>query len=141
MDFPSYHMSFAETASRKSKDETKVGAALIGPFGEVRLTGFNGPPKGVRESPERRERPTKYLYTSHAEENLISFAARVGIPTDGCSVFVTHHPCSRCARQLIQAGIKHVVFGPGKTSMPREEFEAAAVMFAEAGVSVIDGDL
>lgn len=137
MNFPDYHMAFAETAKIKSKDETQVGAALIGPYGEVRLTGFNGPPKGVKESDERRQRPTKYLYTAHAEENLISFAARVGIPTEGCSVFVTHHPCARCARQLINAGIRHVVFGPGKTSMPPEEFEAAAVMFNEARVTVI----
>lgn len=132
-----YFMGFAEHAATKSKDSTKVGAVLVGPDGEVRLTGFNGPPRGVVESDERRARPAKYLYTSHAEENLIGFAAKVGIRTEGCSVYATIHPCSRCARMLIQAGIKAVYHGPAKTvGMPPEEFTAAEEMFREAGVTV-----
>jgi dCMP deaminase len=131
-----YHMGFAVLAAVKSKDSTKVGAALIGPVQEVRLTGYNGPPIGVLDLAERRERPAKYLYASHAEANVIAFAARKGICTEGCSIYVTHHPCSGCAKLIIQAGIKTVVFGPGKTSMPDEEFNAAAVMFREAGVEV-----
>ena len=41
-----------------------------------------------------------------------------------------------CARTLIQAGIARVICGPGTTSMPEEEFAAAAAMFREAGVKV-----
>lgn len=136
MDWLTYHMGFAQHAALKSKDSTQVGAALVGPEGEVRLTGYNGPPKGVQDIEARRERPMKYLYASHAEANLIAFAAREGIRTQGCKVFVTHYPCSACARALIQAGVKAVVFGPGQTSMPQEEFLAAACMFHEAGVAV-----
>ncbi|MFY7925532.1 MAG: deoxycytidylate deaminase [Aquidulcibacter sp.] len=132
--WPSYYMQMAELAATKSKDPTKVGAVLVGEDGEIRLTAYNGPPKGVADDPERFERPAKYLFASHAESNLVAFAAREGIRTKGCSVYVTHHPCSACARSLIQAGIRCVVVGPGTTSMPNEEFEAAAVMFAEAGV-------
>jgi dCMP deaminase len=130
----SYFMGFAEHAATASKDSTKVGAALIGPKGEVRLTGYNGPPIGVEDKPERFERPTKYLYASHAEQNLVAFAAREGIRTAGCDVYVTHRPCAGCAKSLIQAGIRAVFFGPGKTSMPTEEFIAAATMFREAGI-------
>lgn len=137
MDWPTYWMGFAQHAACKSKDSTQVGAALIGPEGEVRLTGFNGPPKGVLDLPDRRERPRKYLFASHAEANLVAFAAREGIRTAGCTVYVTHHPCSACARTLIQAGIGKVVVGTGTTSMPDEEFEAAATMFREAGVKVV----
>jgi dCMP deaminase len=129
-----YFMSLAELIATKSKDSTQVGAILIGPDNEVRLTAYNGPPKGVIDRPERRERPAKYLFAAHAEANLISFAARVGIPTKGCTVFVTHAPCSSCAKTLIQAGIKTIVTGDGTTSMPPEEFRAAEVMFREAGV-------
>ena len=136
MNWLDYWMGFAQHAAAKSKDSTQVGAALIGPEGEVRLTGYNGPPKGVEDTEARRERPVKYLFTSHAEENLIAFAAREGIRTKDCSVFTTHFPCSRCARTLIQAGIKAVHYGPGQTSMPDEEFAAARVMFHEAGVQV-----
>lgn len=131
-----YYMGFAHHAATKSKDETKVGAVLVGPNGEIRLTGFNGPPRGVRDLPERFERPEKYRWISHAEQNLVAFAARVGIRTEGCRIYVTHHPCSACARTLIQAGIAKVIVGPGTTSMPDEEFTAAATMFEEAGVVV-----
>lgn len=134
MKWAEYHMGFALHAAQKSKDSTKVGAVLIGPGDEIRLTAFNGPPRGVKDTPARRERPTKYLFASHAEANLVAFAAREGIITKGCAVYVTHMCCSSCARTLIQAGIRKVIFGPGTTSMPKEEFDAAAVMFAEAGV-------
>jgi dCMP deaminase len=131
-----YLMGFARHAASRSRDSTQVGAALVGPEGEVRLTGYNGPPRGVNDSPDRFERPRKYLFASHAEQNIIAFAAREGIMTRGCTLFVTHHPCSSCARSIIQAGIARVVTGDGQTSMPAEEFAAAAAMFAEAGVTV-----
>lgn len=136
MTWEEYFMGFALHAAKKSKDPTQVGAALIGPEGEVRLTGFNGPPRGVLDTPERLDRPIKYLFASHAEANLVAFAAREGISTQDCSVFVTHHPCASCARTLIQAGVRSVVFGPGRTAMPIEEFEAAAKMFSEAQIMV-----
>ena len=137
MNWTDYFMGFAEHAAKKSKDSTQVGAVLVGRDKEVRLTAYNGPPHGVIDAEERRERPTKYLFASHAEANLVAFAAREGIRTKGCKVYVTHHPCSACARTLIQAGVVSVAFGPGKTSMPAEEFTAAEVMFREAGVGLV----
>lgn len=129
------HMDVASfVAMQRSKDTTKVGAVLVSFDGAELLTAFNGPPKGVADTSERFERPAKYFFASHAESNLVSFAAREGIRTAGCTVYVTHHPCAGCARTLIQAGIRRVVYGPGSTSMPMSEFEAAAVMFREAGV-------
>ena len=136
MDWNDYYMGFAEHAAKKSKDSTKVGAVLVGPGGEVRLTAYNGPPRGVVDRVERFERPAKYLYASHAEANLVAFAAREGIQTKGCTVYVTHTPCASCARTLIQAGVEAVVHGPGTTSMPTEEFEAARDMFEEAYVEL-----
>jgi len=134
MNWHEYYYGFAVHAAKKSKDSTQVGAILVGPDGEVRLTGYNGPPKGITDSSDRRERPAKYLFASHAEANLIAFAAREGIRTNGCRVFVTHMCCAACARTLIQAGIAQVIFGPGQTSMPVAEFEAARAMFHEADV-------
>lgn len=133
--WPAYLMGFAQHAATKSKDSTQVGAVLTSER-RVLLTAYNGPPAGVGDNPDRRERPRKYLFASHAEANLVAFAARSGIQTEGCTVYVTHYPCAACARSLIQAGIECVVTGDGKTNMPDEEFEAASVMFAEAGVTV-----
>lgn len=137
MNWNDYLMHMAHATSVKSKDSTKVGAVLVGPENEILLTGFNGPPIGVVDLPERREvRPEKYLWVSHAEQNLIAFAARRGVATNGMTVFVTHHPCANCAKSLIQAGIARVVIGQGTTSMPDDEFRVAGKMFAEAGVAV-----
>lgn len=133
-----YFMGFAEHAATASKDSTKVGAVLVGPAGEIRLTAYNGPPAGVADTPDRFERPRKYLFASHAETNLIAFAAREGIRTKGCTVYSTHQPCAACSRTLIQAGILRVFyltskFGPG-SAMP-EEMEAAQTMFRETGIT------
>jgi dCMP deaminase len=127
----------ASHAATKSKDPTKVGAALVNPRKSVILTAYNGPPRGVRDTPDRLVRPRKYLFAAHAEANLISEAARNGICTDDCTVVCTHHPCASCARTLIQAGIVNIIVGPGTTSMPAVEFAAAAEMFFEAGVRII----
>jgi dCMP deaminase len=137
MNWDEYLYGFAEHARKKSKDSTQVGAALVGPARELLLTGFNGPPRGVADTPDRFERPRKYLFASHAEANIIATAAKRGISTDGCSLYVTHHPCSSCARSIIQSGIRAVYVGMGTTSMPAEEFEAAATMFKEVGVNVV----
>lgn len=130
-----YLMGFAHHAAKMSKDlSTKVGCAVIGPNNEVRATGYNGLPRRVKDLPERLERPAKYLWTSHAEENAVAHAARIGVSLEGCVMFVTHHPCSRCARSIIQSGIKEVVIAHGVTNMPDEEFTVAAQMFYEADV-------
>lgn len=126
----------AVLASRKSKDSTKVGAVLVSPDGATLLSAYNGPPKGVADRPERFERPAKYLFASHAEANLIAFAAREGIRTKNCTVYVTHMCCAGCARTLIQAGISEVRYGPGTTSMPQDEFDAAKAMLNEARVTL-----
>ncbi|RWB40495.1 MAG: dCMP deaminase family protein [Mesorhizobium sp.] len=139
MDWRSYYYGFARHAALKSKDSTQVGAVLVGPEGEIRLTGYNGPPRGVEDKPSRQQRPTKYLFASHAEANMIAFAAREGIRTKDCTVYVTHSPCAACARTLIQAGIKEVVIGTGAFASAAtwsEENHAAADMFMEAGVQV-----
>lgn len=130
-----YYMGAAAHAATKSKDSTKVGAALIGPDDEVCLTAYNGPPKGVEDRPERFERPAKYLYASHAEANLIAFAARRGIQTDGCAVVVTHMPCAACTRTLIQAGIKRIHYGNGTFQNMDEQLPATEAMCREAGVA------
>lgn len=132
-----YLMGFATHAATKSKDPTQVGAVLVGADGRsVLATAFNGPPAGVADVPERFDRPAKYLYASHAEQNIVAHAAAHGIRTSGCAIYVTHACCADCAKSLIQAGIKRVVYGDGKTSMPAAMFEAARVMLTEAGVTL-----
>jgi dCMP deaminase len=74
----------------------------------------------------------------HAEENAIMHAARIGLSLKGAIAYVTWPPCSRCARSLIQAGVKEVVY-PEKVEIPErwvDDFDIATGMMKEAGVHV-----
>ena len=133
MSWPAFFTGLACYVATKSKDPTtQVGAVAVGADHEILETGSNGLPRGVQDLGLRMQRPTKYLWTSHAEENLVATAARPRLK--GSTVYVTHLCCCRCARMLINAGVTRVVAGGGVTSMPAEEFEVARQMFREAGV-------
>lgn len=123
-----------EVATWSKDPSTKVGCVMVSEDGVIVATGYNGLPRGVQDHPERMERPTKYLWTVHAEAAAVANAARSGARLNGATAFVTHMSCAGCARLMLNAGIACVVVGPGKTSMPADEFEAAAAMFEEAGV-------
>lgn len=128
-------LSLAQAVAQWSKDPTtKVGAVAVAHSKQILETGFNGLPRGVHDLPERMERPAKYIWTAHAEENLVAHAARKVL--EGSTVYVTHLCCNACARMLINAGVAKVVVGSGQTSMPLEQFEAALAMFEEAGVEL-----
>lgn len=118
-----------------SKDTTKVGAVAVSNARAVLETGYNGLPRGVEDRPERMERPAKYLWTGHAEENLVAHAARARL--EGATVYVTHLCCCGCARMLINSGVARIVCGNGTTSMPPEQFEVARTMLAEADVDLV----
>lgn len=134
---PKWHNRFLELAKHIatwSKDTTQVGSVAVDHSRRILETGYNGLPRGVEDHPERRERPAKYLWTSHAEENLVSHAARSVL--EGSTVYVTHLCCSKCARMLINSGVARIVCGDGQTSMPQEEFTVATQMLKEAGVEL-----
>ncbi|NBP65664.1 MAG: CMP deaminase [Bacteroidetes bacterium] len=125
-----------------SKDEsTKVGAAFLAPDSlEIRSMGYNGFARGVNEcDSERWKRPTKYLYINHAEENAIINAARNGTPLNGSICVVSHFPCARCARMIIQSGTKTVITKQPDMNCQRwgEEYAISKIMFNETGVETI----
>lgn len=138
----------AEAARGRSKDRsTKVGAVVIDDDFNVRISGYNGFPRGVNdEIEERHDRPEKYDWTAHSEENCVAQAARIGIPLKGCTILLTDlFPCTGCSRMIIQSGIKRVIaprtnsLGDGLSN--RENWDAKArlamEMLAEAGVEVL----
>jgi dCMP deaminase len=140
-----YFMGLAKKVASRSKDRSnKVGIALVGPDKEVRSTGYNGFPRGVNDDvEERHQRPAKYLFTEHGERNGVYNAARAGICTKGCTMFVHTEPdrlkpCAECARAVIQSGIVRVVYGFVKSTPERwkASCDAASEMFAESGVEV-----
>lgn len=124
-----------------SKDpSTKVGCVVVGPDREIRSTGFNGFPRGIEDTLDRlHDREKKYPLVCHAEENAIMHAARIGVALKDCTAYVTWPPCTRCARSLIQAGVRRIIY-PAGLEIPerwREDFNISSDMLREAGLSVL----
>lgn len=123
-----------------SKDRSrKVGCMIVGPNREIRSTGYNGFPRGIDDANEsRHERPAKYLWTEHAERNAIYNAARAGIATDGCSIYLPWYPCADCARAIIQAGIATMVCREPDWLDAKwaADFQVTREMLAEARITV-----
>ena len=133
-------IELAKHISLWSKDpSTKVGCVVVGEDREIRSTGFNGFPRGIDDDEDRlTNREKKYPLICHAEENAIMHAARIGVSLKNSTAYVTWPPCSRCARSLIQAGIKEVVY-PDAGKIPerwQEDFTISDEMLREAGVEV-----
>ena len=133
-------LDLATHISSWSKDpSTKVGCVVVGEDREIRSTGFNGFPRGIKDDEERlADREQKYPLICHAEENAIMHAARTGISLKGNTAYVTWPPCSRCTRSLIQAGVSEVVY-PADIDIPdrwQDDFATASAMMEEAGVKV-----
>ena len=133
-------MTIAREVAMLSKDRaTKVGALAIGSAGEIRAMGYNGFPRGFNDDIEsRHERPAKYVWTSHAEQNLIYNAARVGTPLEGCILVVTPlFCCIECARAIVQAGFIAVVSEYEDNPRWAESNAYAMELFNECGVEVL----
>ncbi|MCH1481739.1 MAG: dCMP deaminase family protein [Candidatus Poseidoniaceae archaeon] len=133
-------IGLAQHISTWSKDpSTKVGCVVVGEDREIRSTGFNGFPRGINDNEERlMDREKKYPLICHAEENAIMHAARIGVSLKDSTAYVTWPPCSRCARSLIQAGIREIVY-PETGKIPErwiEDFTISDSMLNEAGVAV-----
>ena len=89
----------------------KVGA-VISRSGRVVSIGYNGTVSGSDNCCEIEVDGALVSKPSvvHAEANALMFAAKNGIATNECSLFVTLTPCIECAKMIIQAGIKEVVY-------------------------------
>ncbi|PTN08957.1 dCMP deaminase family protein [Mangrovibacterium marinum] len=86
----------------------QVGAILVKDK-MIISDGYNGTPSGFENNCEDENNQTK-PYVLHAEANAISKVAKSGNSSDGATMYVTSSPCLECAKLIIQAGIKRVVF-------------------------------
>jgi dCMP deaminase len=71
--------------------------------------GYNGTPAGFENICEDEENKTK-PYVLHAEANAITKVAASNNNSTGATIYITASPCIECAKLIIQAGIKRVVF-------------------------------
>lgn len=122
-------LALANLVSTWSKDpSTGVGAVIVDPRNRVVSLGFNGFPHGVDDTYSTREQ--KLMRTIHAEDNAILFAGR---DLTGCTLYVTHHPCARCAAKIIQSGIARVLYSRALGVRWSDEIAEASRLFVEAG--------
>ena len=134
-----YFMGVAILSGRRSKDpNTQVGCCIVSADNKILSMGYNGLPRGCSddEFPWGREGApleNKYLFTTHSELNAIPWEREGEDPLktkyvytvhselnailnysggslEGAKLYVSLFPCNECAKAIIQAGIKTVVY-------------------------------
>ena len=101
--------------------DRQVGSVIVKGH-RIISTGYNGAPSGVMDCVARgyciREKlniasgtRAEICFSTHAEQNAIVQASKLGIAVDGATIYVTHRPCVICTKLLINAGIKRIVYG------------------------------
>ena len=113
-----YFMGVAQLASMRSKDpNSQVGACIVSQDNKILSIGYNGFPTGCsdEEFPWEREGDeleTKYFYVTHSELNAILNYR--GGSLEGSKLYVSLFPCNECAKAIIQAGIRTVIYKEDK---------------------------
>lgn len=120
ISWDTYFMGVAKLSAMRSKDpSTQVGACIVSKDNKILSVGYNGAPKGFEddEMPWDREGDflnTKYAYVCHAELNAILNSH--GANLEDSKIYVDLFPCNECAKAIIQAGIKEVIYLSDKYS-------------------------
>ena len=94
----------------------QVGACIVSPDQVILGIGYNGFPRGCPDAKlpwSKRSRDaawlnTKYPYVVHAEANALLNKNLASV--QGAKIYVTMFPCNECAKLLIQAGIREIIF-------------------------------
>lgn len=119
--------------------ENRQVGAVIAKNKRILTTGYNGASSGIKNCKERGECLRRKLgiasgtqheicYATHAEQNAIIQAARLGVSIEGATLYCTHQPCVICAKMIINSGISRVVYAQGYPD------KFAMELFSEAGV-------
>ena len=104
--------------------ENRQVGAVIARNKRILTTGYNGASSGVKNCKERgvclrRElgipsgTRQEICYATHAEQNAIIQAARMGLSVEGATLYCTHQPCVICAKMIINSGIVRIVYSEG----------------------------
>ena len=130
-ELDTYYIKVAQICSENSKaNKLKVGAIIVKDQ-QIISDGFNGTPSGFDNQceDEKHKKLDRCSLCSqehcegcdnielltrpevmHAESNAITKCAKYGKATLGSTIYITHTPCIECAKLIIQAGIKRVVY-------------------------------
>lgn len=119
-------MDVAERTSIESSCISKKVGCVIVKDKRIISMGYNGTPSGYTNCDQQFDsqarhfikpqelRPLHHAWSDiheiHAEMNAIMFAAKNGIPIDGATLYCTLFPCQHCLKNLLQCGIKKVIY-------------------------------
>ena len=104
------YLQMARIWAQNSYCQRRQVGALVVKDGMIISDGYNGTPSGFENVCEDENNVTK-PYVLHAEANAITKLARSSNNSDGSTIYITASPCIECAKLIIQAGIKRVVYG------------------------------
>ena len=131
------------TAARSKDPSTQVGACIADSNNRILSTGYNGLTQGMNDDTfywnsigeqTGELMKIKNPFVVHAERNAILNYRGSRQDLENSTLYVTWYPCSECTKEIIQAGIKRVVY-LGMYSKP-EDVEISKIMFQAAGVEV-----
>ena len=114
LSWDEYFMGVAKLSALRSKDpNTQVGCCIVNANNRIVGVGYNGMPWGSEDSHMPWNvrtgslEETKYAYVVHAELNAILNSTA---DLHGCRLYVSLFPCNECAKAIVQAGIKEIIF-------------------------------
>ena len=137
LSWDDYFMAVALLSAQRSKDpNTQVGACIVNAQKRIVGVGYNGFPTGCSDDtlPWCREGDfldTKYPYVCHAELNAVLNSTPGNLA--GCTIYTALFPCNECAKVIIQAGIREVVYLSDKYA-DSDSVRASRRMLDQAGV-------
>ena len=134
-----YFMAVAKLSAMRSKDpNTQVGACIVSKDNRILSIGYNGTPNGYNDEcfPWDREGDplnTKYMYVVHAERNSILNFRGNNKELENSKIYVDLFPCNECAKEIIQSGIKEVIYLSDKYAHTNETI-VSKKLFDECGI-------
>ena len=140
LNWDEYFMGVAKLTAMRSKDpNTQVGACIVDNEKRILSVGYNGAPNGFDDDKFPWDRSgipleTKSLYVCHAEMNAITNFRGSRKDLKDSTIYVDLFPCNECAKQIIQSGIKHVIYLCDKYA-DTDGVKASKRMFEECGVT------
>lgn len=115
-----YFMKITQVVSERSTCRRRQIGSLIVKDKRILSTGYNGAPSGIPHCLDvgclREERGVpsgerhELCRGLHAEQNAIIQAALHGVSINGAIIYSTHQPCVLCAKMIINAGLKEIIF-------------------------------
>ena len=138
-----YFMDIAKTVAERATCDRGRSGCVIARDKQILVTGYVGSPKGLPHCDEIGHQMKTMVHedgkqtqhcvrTTHAEQNAIVQAAKLGVAINGATLYCKMTPCSTCAKMIINAGIKRVV-SEKKYHAGQESEE----MFKCAGVELV----